>query len=70
MDEKNQLLILNKNYSSLDTGLRAPTKDFNNAVDKILNIFENKFEKLQHRKKIKQNCTKKNFKLWYYKYMD
>lgn len=42
LDEKNQLLILNKNYSSLDTGLKAPTKYFNNIIDRILNIFEKK----------------------------
>lgn len=59
LDEKNQLLILNKNYSSLDTGLKAPTKDFNNIIDRILNIFEKKFDNLQHRKKIRQNLTQR-----------
>ncbi|KAL4112508.1 hypothetical protein QTP88_016280 [Uroleucon formosanum] len=40
LDEKNQLLVLNKNYFSLDTGLKAPTKDFNNIIDRILNILK------------------------------
>jgi len=59
LDEKTQLLILNKNYSSLDTGLKAPEKHFNNIMDRILIIFEKKFDNLQHRKNIRENLTQR-----------
>jgi hypothetical protein len=59
LNEKNQILILNKNYSLFNTGLKASTKMFNNIIDNILNIFENNFDNVKNNKKIRYNLTNK-----------
>ncbi|CAI6369764.1 unnamed protein product [Macrosiphum euphorbiae] len=55
IDDKNQLLLLNKNYTYLeiqnDIGLKAPSKDFNNIINKALTIFEDKIKNILHKKK-------------------
>jgi len=59
LNDKNQILIINKNYSSFNTGLKAPAKIFNDIIDNILNNFENNFNNVKHRKKIRNNLTNK-----------
>ncbi|KAL4121023.1 hypothetical protein QTP88_013608 [Uroleucon formosanum] len=59
LNEKNQILIIKKNYSLFDTGLMAPTKIFNYIIDNILNIFENNFDNVKHKKKIRYNLMNK-----------
>ena len=55
LTDKKQLLLLNKNYSSINNkiGLKAPSNNFNNVINKILNIFENHYINYLHKKKIK-----------------
>jgi len=40
LNDKNQMLIINKNYSSFINSLKAPTEMLNCIIDNILNIFE------------------------------
>ncbi|KAE9528673.1 hypothetical protein AGLY_012248 [Aphis glycines] len=51
LNDKNQMLIINKNYSSFNTGLKAPTEMLNSIIDTILNIFEKNFDNVKHKKK-------------------
>lgn len=55
LNDKNQLLLVHKNYSDIDkdTGLKAPSVELKNVIDHALEIFEKKFEKIQHTKKLK-----------------
>jgi hypothetical protein len=57
LNEKRQLLLINENYSSFDrdTGLKAPLISFNKIINRVLEIVEKHFEKIQHRKKIRLN---------------
>jgi len=44
LNEKNQILLINKNYSSFEnnnTGLKAPSISFNEIINHSLDIFEN-----------------------------
>lgn len=61
LNDKKQLLLLNKNYTSIDNenGLKAPAVEFNNVINKILNIFEDNFEKHLHKKKIKHQLIQR-----------
>lgn len=63
---RKQLLLLYKNYSLTDNekGLKAPSNTFSNVIHKMLNIFENNFSKLLHKKKVKLQLIellKKNY---------
>jgi len=69
LNDKNQILIINKNYSYINMGLKLPAKIFNDIIDSILNIFENNFNNVKHKKKIRNNLTNKiqsneNIKAW------
>jgi hypothetical protein len=54
--DKKQLLLLNKNYTPINdvSELKAPSNNFNNVINKILNVFENNHKNYFHKKKIKQ----------------
>jgi predicted component of type VI protein secretion system len=53
LNDKKQFFILNKNYTSIDSEskLKAPSNNFNNVINKILNIFENNYKNYLHNKK-------------------
>jgi len=55
LNDKKQLLLLNKNYISInnESELKAPSNNFNNFTNKILNIFENNYENYLNKKKIR-----------------
>lgn len=57
LNEKRQLLLINKNYSSFDQdgGLKAPSFSLNKIINRALEIFENNFVKIQHKKKLGSN---------------
>jgi len=57
LNNKNQILLIYKNYPDInkDAGLMAPSISLNNVIDRALNIFENIFEQIQHKKKSKKN---------------
>jgi len=59
LNNKKQLLLLNKNYISInnESGLKAPSNNFNKVVNKILNIFENNYENYLNKKKIRFQLT-------------
>lgn len=55
LNDKNQSLLVHKNYSDIDkdTGLKAPSDELKNIIEHALEIFEKKFGKIQHTKKLK-----------------
>jgi hypothetical protein len=57
LNDKNQFFLLNKNYSLVDSksGLKAPSNNFNNVINTILNIFENKYKNYLQKKKSNVN---------------
>lgn len=57
LNEKRQLLLINKNYSSFDQdgGLKAPSFSLNKIINRALEIFEDNFVKIQHKKKLGSN---------------
>lgn len=57
LSDKNQLLLINKNYSSFknDIGLKALSIFFNKIINCLLDIFEKHFEKIQHKKNFDLN---------------
>lgn len=61
LNDKKQILLLNKNYSSIDneSGLKAPSNNFNNVINTILNIFENNYENYLNKKKIRFQIIKR-----------
>lgn len=60
LNDKNQLLLINKNYSvQTDFILKEPSISFNKIINRILDIFEVQYENIQHKKKIKFKLTLK-----------
>lgn len=61
LNDKNQLLLIHKNYSSYqnDIALKAPSIDFNKIINRVLDIFEKYFDKIQYKKKIRFKLTLK-----------
>ena len=61
LNDKKQLFLLNKNYISInnESGLKAPSNNFNNVINKILNIFENNYENYLNKKKIRFQLTER-----------
>ncbi|KAL4148879.1 hypothetical protein QTP88_003024 [Uroleucon formosanum] len=61
LNDKNQLLLINKNYSSCqnDIALKAPSINFNKIINRVLEIFEKHFDKIQYKKKIRFKLTLK-----------
>lgn len=58
LNEQNQLLLLNKNYTTVissEKGLRAPSGVLNSIVNEALNIFEINYKKILHKKKLNFN---------------
>lgn len=54
MSDKQQLLIINKNFSNFEeNGLKCPSQLFIEIINCALNIFEVKFLKVRHKKNLK-----------------
>jgi hypothetical protein len=53
LNDKNQLLLINKNSSSYqnDIALKASSINFNKIVNLVLGIFEKHYDKIQYKKK-------------------
>jgi len=62
LNDKNQLLLINKSYSSCqnDIALKAPSINFNKIINHVLDIFEKHYDKIQYKKK---NLVQIN--IWY-----
>lgn len=62
LNEKNQILLINKNYSSFEndnTGLKAPSISFNKIINQSLDIFEKYFENYSFKKKLRFKLMQK-----------
>lgn len=70
LSDKKQLLIINKNYSSIlnDDGLRVPSIAFIEIINRILIIFEKQFVKVEHSKKVRAKLLQIIKKKYYYKW--
>lgn len=58
INDKKQMLLLNKNYTTSEvdcneSGLKAPSTEFNNVINKALNIFEKNIDNILYKRKIK-----------------
>ncbi|KAL4126514.1 hypothetical protein QTP88_010736 [Uroleucon formosanum] len=56
LNDKNQLLLINKNYSSCqnDIALKAPSINFNKIINRVLEIFEKHFDKIHIKMEVEE----------------
>lgn len=62
LNEKNQTLLINKNYSSFENdniGLKAHSISFNKIINHSLDIFEKYFETYSYKKKLRFKLMQK-----------